>query len=154
MGWLSIGLAAGIGIAWGATPVTPGYFRHRRWGDVIVSFAGPAVNLCLAVVAALVLVLSAHSEAPSLVTGFWHVAAMYNVALFLLNMIPVPPLDGFTVASGFFEMGEAGRWLRSLHPWPLVIVLVLLSRGPFWEVARQGAAALVAMWAAVFGAVA
>lgn len=146
MGWLSIGMAAVIGIAWGLTPVNPYNFRHRRWGDVLVSFAGPAVNLTLALVSALVLVFVVAHRGADLVAEFWWVALVYNVALFLLNMIPVPPLDGFTVASGVFEMGDLGRWLRSLQPWPLLIVLVLISQGPFWDVAEAGATGLYDMW--------
>ncbi len=149
MGWLSIGLAAVIGIAWGLTPVTPSRFRHRRWGDVIVSFAGPAVNLALAIVAALVMVFVVRGDAPDLPRQFWWVALMFNVALFLLNMIPVPPLDGFTILSGAVDLGEVGAMLRRAHPFPLIIVFVLISRGPFWDLAQSGSEALVRFWALI-----
>lgn len=152
MGWLSIGLAAVIGIAWGLTPVTPAYFRHRRWGEVIVAFAGPAVNLLLAVVAALVLAFAQRADVSSeLLLQFWWVMLYLNVALFLLNMIPVPPLDGFSVAEGVFDLGGIGQWLRSLQPWPLLVVLILISRGPFWEIAAEGSKGLLRIWMAVVG---
>jgi Zn-dependent protease len=150
MGWLSLGLAAVIGIAWGQCPVTPAYFRHRRWGEVIVAFAGPAVNLSLALVSALVLVFVVRNDGSEPIAQFWWIALLYNVALFVLNMIPVPPLDGFTVASHSLRMGELGRWLQSMQPWPLLIVLVLISQGPFWSLARTGSEALLSMWASVF----
>ena len=149
MGWLSLALAAVIGIAWGLCPVNPSYFRHRRWGEVLVAFAGPAVNLSLAVVSALVLMFVLRSDSGGVLREFWWVALFFNVALFILNMIPVPPLDGFTVASGVFDMGEAGRWLRSMQPWPLLVVLLLLSRGPFWDIAEQGAVLLLTAWRTV-----
>lgn len=149
MGWLSLGLAAVIGIAWGLTPVTPAYFRHRRWGEVIVAFAGPAVNLTLGLVSALVFVLVVRADGSEMLVRFWWIALMFNVALFVLNMIPVPPLDGFTVVSGSVNVGELGAWLRRTQPWPLIVVLVLISQGPFWDLAETGSRALIAIWGAV-----
>jgi Zn-dependent protease len=49
MGWLSLGLLFFSGIAWGQMPVNPSRFRHR-YGDVLVSLAGPLTNLLLATV--------------------------------------------------------------------------------------------------------
>ena len=42
MGWLSLGVFALIGIAWGAMPVNPSRFRGRH-GDALVTAAGPAM---------------------------------------------------------------------------------------------------------------
>jgi len=145
MGWMSIGIAAVIGIAWGATPVRPANFRHRRWGEVIVSFAGPAVNLTLALVSALVLNLVLRGEATPFLKEFWWTATVYNLALFLLNMIPVPPLDGFTIAHCSFDMGRLGQLLRTSQPWPLLFVFVLLGDG-FWSVVYDSANALALVW--------
>jgi Zn-dependent protease len=151
MGWFSIGLAAVIGIAWGATPVTPAFFRHRRWGEVIVSFAGPAVNLVLAVVAALVLTFVRMGDAPAFVALFWRVALFYNLALFLLNMIPVPPLDGFSILSSSVDLGGLGHWLRTSQPWPMLLAFAFVVFGPFWTVVRQGADALEGVWRMLLG---
>lgn len=147
MGWTSIVLAAVIGIAWGQTPVSPSRFRHRRWGDVIVSAAGPAVNLFLAIFAAAFIHLS--REAMPEIHQFWRIVAVLNVALFMLNMIPVPPLDGFTVADGMFRMGEIGYWLRRNQPWPMLIVLVIIMRSPFFTYAGRGVLYLTEAWAMV-----
>jgi len=147
MGWLSLGLTAVIGIAWGLTPVTPAYFRHRRWGEVIVAAAGPAVNLVLAVASALVLALVEHQAPRGALAGFWETALVLNVALFLLNVIPVPPLDGFTVAQGTFDLGELAHWLRRMRPWPLLVVLLLITRGPFWDVTYHVAGVFLGFFA-------
>ncbi len=149
MGWISIALAAFVGIAWGLTPVNPRRFRHRRWGEVIVAAAGPAVNLGLAVMATALLHLSTVSGAPAEIAAFWWIVALLNVALFLLNMIPVPPLDGFTVLDGAFGMGEVGRWLRSLGSWPMLFVLVLMMRFGFFGYVQDGVELLSAAWAHV-----
>jgi len=146
MGWISIALAAFVGIAWGQTPVNPRRFRHRRWGEVIVAAAGPAVNLGLALLATALLQLSQRSGVPAEIANFWWIVALLNVALFLLNMIPVPPLDGFTVLDGAINMGELGRWLRSLGSWPMLFVLVLLSRGGFFAYVQAGVLLLSSVW--------
>ena len=151
MGWLALAMAAVIGIAWGQTPVQPAYFRHRRWGDVLVSFAGPAVNLLLAIVSGLVLALVLRSDAPMVVVLFWGVALRFNVALFLLNMIPVPPFDGFGVASGTFEMGELGRFLRTSQPWPMYLAFAFVIFGPFWGWTYAIEDGVLDMWQLVVG---
>ncbi len=135
MGWMSIAAACVIGIAWGQTPVNPSRFRHRRWGDTIVSFAGPAVHILLAAVSAFVLALVGEPAAGSgliFVRFFWEIALYFNVLLLLFNMIPVPPFDGFTVASGFFNMGAYGRWARSAGMLPMLLVFVFVSATPFF----------------------
>lgn len=141
MGWVSFVLAMTVGLAWGATPVNPSYFRNRRWGDAIVSFAGPAVHLLLAGVAAAAIVAlpDLRSRAPDSAERWtvllWHIVLWRNCALFLLNMIPIPPLDGFHVAEGFLDFGELGAWLKRMQPMGMILVFVLISSGtlPFWD---------------------
>jgi Zn-dependent protease len=139
MGWLAIGLLLVVGWTFGKTPVTPAYFRHRRWGEAIVAFAGPAVNLCLAVFSAVVFVLLAKAgalhegsdAAGQWVAEFWMRAVWINVLLFLLNMIPLPPLDGFTVLEGSVNLGDLGAKLRSLGMFPLIVAILIVNSGPF-----------------------
>ena len=129
MGWMSLVLVFVVGIGWGATPVDRRHFRHRRWGDVIVSAAGPAVHVVLAFVAAGALSLMQHAAptAPANLAALWVVALHYNVLLLLLNLIPLPPMDGFHVLEGIFDLGEFGAWLRRIHPLPLIAVIFLIN---------------------------
>lgn len=140
MGATSLILACTIGIAFGSTPVNRRNFRNRRYGDAIVSFAGPAVNLLLFLFGAVMLGLTWHF-APETALGLrtkelWQTVALYNVALFLFNMIPLPPMDGFSVADGTLGMGEAGPWLRRMHPYPMfaAFLLVMVNAEAFWTV--------------------
>ena len=106
MGALSLVLLFVAGIAWGSMPVDPTRFRSK-YGDAIVSFAGPAVNLVLAFLGLTVLgVLNrfgvlAGSEVGANFGIFLFVFGSANIVLFLLNMIPVPPLDGSRVLASF-----------------------------------------------------
>lgn len=107
MGGMALAALFLVGISWGMMPVNPRRFRHGRQGEALVAFAGPLVNLWLMGMFALLLVLwEAHGASlthnPNLLRNlstFFNIGAVWNGVLFLLNMIPVPPLDGFTVFS-------------------------------------------------------
>ena len=103
MGPMSLILAFAVGMAWGAMPVAPQRFRHRRYGDALVSLAGPAVNVLLAVAALTALGLCVTSDPePGLEENglmFLWTFGRLNIVLAIFNMGPVPPLDGSRVLS-------------------------------------------------------
>ena len=112
MGPMSLVMLAIIGIAWGQVPVNPSRMRHRH-SDALVSFAGPATNLVLAIlfciIAALIIVF-AGARNPGSVTPdiainavqFFFLGAMLNFVLFVFNLLPVPGFDGWHILSSFF----------------------------------------------------
>lgn len=107
MGWTSIIFLCVSGMAWGLMPVTPAKFRHARWSDIAVSLAGPVSNLILGAVAVVLAVMGARSGASMINEQFCLMAAQINFSLFALNMLPVPPLDGFHVYSQLFPKLKA-----------------------------------------------
>ncbi len=102
MGWTSIIFLFFSGMAWGLMPVNPSKFRHERWSDIIVSAAGPFSNLALGTIAALVAVYAILNNTRMISVDFCILAAQVNFSLFALNLLPVPPLDGFSVFSQIF----------------------------------------------------
>lgn len=103
MGPLSLVLLFVIGIAWGQMPVNPARFKSRH-GDAIVSIAGPLVNLLLALLGLTVLGLwmrFAPQTIPENAFTFLWVFGTANIVLCLLNLLPVPPLDGSHVLASF-----------------------------------------------------
>ncbi len=104
MGWTSLIVFAVVGIAWGAMPVSPWKFRGRH-ADALVAFAGPAVNIGLwliCVVATAMLVLWA-PDTPTVANAerFFWTGAWLNAVLLVLNLLPIPPLDGSRILSSF-----------------------------------------------------
>lgn len=96
-----------LGLCWGACPVNPSKFRHP-YSQAIVSFAGPFANLLLMVLSVVLLLVAVNFGVPGVtdataqqVFWFFNLAALCNAALFLLNMIPLPPLDGHAIAENF-----------------------------------------------------
>ena len=107
MGWVSIIFLCISGMAWGLMPVTPSKFRHGRWSDIAVSAAGPLSNLILGTLAVILSVITARSGATMISEEFCLLAAHINFSLFVLNMLPIPPLDGFQVYSQLFPKLKA-----------------------------------------------
>lgn len=88
------------GISWGQMPVNPYKFRNGRISDIWVSAAGPLSNLALGFLSILLLLIFYNSGLLS--REFLYLAARVNLTLFLLNILPIPPLDGFSIFSNIF----------------------------------------------------
>ena len=102
-----------MGIAWGMMPVNPYRFRHGKWGRILVSAAGPMMNLVIAFVVLTVLgfIIDPNAEQSDVVT-FLLTGGFLNLILFALNMLPVPPLDGSNILSNLSD--TVASWYR--HP--------------------------------------
>lgn len=72
-------------------PFNPSRVRYDEFGAALVGIAGPLTNLALAVVSAGALRILALPETG---TTALVVFCVINVALFVFNMLPIPPLDG------------------------------------------------------------
>ena len=94
-------------------PVNPYRFRHGKWGRILVSFAGPAMNLLLAFIALTILgfIIHPHAEQTDMET-FLLTGGFLNIILFALNMLPVPPLDGSRILANLSN--TIADWYR--HP--------------------------------------
>jgi Zn-dependent protease len=114
------------GMAWGAMPVNPDKFRHPKWGNILVSAAGPLANLGLAIAALLLLKWRMESESLQFLSSqFLYLIAYFNLMLFLFNMLPCPPLDGFYI---FSEIFPGFKSLRS-NPYSFLILALVFTAG-------------------------
>lgn len=74
-------------------PFNPYKVRWGEYGAALVGIAGPFTNLLLAVAAAVGVRLSGIATGTEIYT-FLSVFVQVNIAFFVFNMIPFPPLDG------------------------------------------------------------
>ncbi len=81
-------------------PFNPNRVKYEEFGAAIVGLAGPFTNLALAVLAALFL-HGAGGQISQTITNNVGVFIWLNLALFVFNMIPFPPLDGSRLLYAF-----------------------------------------------------
>ncbi len=120
--FIGLGFLGGYIIGWAKpVPVISRNFRNYRRDDILVSMAGPASNLLLALVAFLALAAVYLSES-HLPEGVAPSAAMQalemicslfmrlNITLCLFNLIPIPPLDGSHVLRQFLPYNAVAAY--------------------------------------------
>ncbi len=129
----------GLGaIGWAKpVPITWENLKHPKRDMALVAVAGPLANLLMAVCWLVVMKLAQvmGTEAGSLAQPLFlmaDVGVTVNLILMILNLIPVPPLDGGRVLSGILPV----RWalqLNRIEPYGLFIVLALFATGLLWS---------------------
>lgn len=129
----------GIGLPGGAVYIDHNSLRSRWWAAA-VSIAGPAASLCCAVLFAIPFILAGTVGMP-LTGGFGLWAALaflivLEVGAVVLNLIPIPPLDGFGVVSALLlhrdVAAQMARWGGMLLMGLFLLLWVTPLGGIFW----------------------
>ncbi len=127
-------LFGGSGILFGwAKPVPINFsgLRHPKSDMLWVAAAGPVANLLMALFWALVLkfAVSVPESAFALPMGLMGKAGIQiNVVLMVLNLLPIPPLDGGRIAVSLLPHSLSNRFSR-IEPYGMFILLLLLFSG-------------------------
>jgi Zn-dependent protease len=135
-------------IGW-AKPVPVNSTRlGRQWKRkfMVIAAAGPASNIVIAIVAAVILHIvpvSGGFEARTLapLAVFLYQLVGLNVLLAVFNMIPVPPLDGGNVLAGVLR-GPVAEAYERLRPYGFLILYGLMFSGVFGSIVFPVADAL------------
>jgi Zn-dependent protease len=114
-------------------PVTPQNLRNPRRDMAIVAAAGPLSNLLMAVfwvlIVKLAFALSANMPQFATPLSYMGIAGVtINLVLMVLNLIPLPPLDGGRVVNGLLPPRLSWQYSR-IEPYGFFIILALLATG-------------------------
>lgn len=114
-----------FGFGWAKpTPYNPMNLQGGRWGEAIVSAAGPISNLILAIAAAIPLrYIHATGMDAGLLVVFLDFFVTINLILMLFNLIPIPPLDGSKVLFAFMDPRTVWRVRPVLEQYGFLILI-------------------------------
>lgn len=106
-------------------PVNFDNMRRPRLGMAVVSLAGPLSNLAIAFLLSLPLTLGLIDQnlGEIIVRAVW-----LNLGLFVLNLLPIPPLDGSKIIASLLPHRAMDALLR-FEQYGFVIILLLLFSG-------------------------
>lgn len=109
-------------------PYNPYNLRYGKWGEAAVAFAGPATNIIIAVVVGLSF---RFGFVPAEFIQIAILVVFANIGLAIINLIPIPPLDGSKIVKALLPFSAAHAYGRleamtyALGPFGLIGVLLL-----------------------------
>jgi len=133
-------------------PVNFGNLRNPKRDMIWVAAAGPGANFVMALLWALL----AQASAPS---GPWASEGLFlmarigisiNLVLMVLNLLPIPPLDGGRIAVGLLP-DRAASALARVEPYGFMVILVLLVTGLLSDLMRPFISAAASLLYAIVG---
>lgn len=98
--------------------------KKKRWGPALIALAGPAANIVLAVIFALLLRVDIPGMAG--MADIFAMIVIVNVVLVFFNMIPVPPLDGHHVLFSILSGPQYSNLRAMMRQYQLVLILAVL----------------------------
>ncbi len=133
-GFLTIFLA---GFGWGkAVEINPYNFKNRRRDEFLVSIAGVIMNLIIALSFSVILKVFSGAvgydlylnDGYMLIARILYATVYINVVLMVFNLLPIPPLDGFSIITELFDLRKY-PWYWNIYNNGFMILMVLVLTG-------------------------
>lgn len=119
-------------------PVNSYNFENPVVGNALVSAAGPASNIVIALITGLFLKISTTFLGVSLfseiVTTFLVVMLYINVSLAMFNLLPIPPLDGSNIVESFLPKSWRYGWSSLAKYAPILLIAMVLPFSPLFAI--------------------
>jgi len=126
--------ATGFIFGWAKpVPVNKNNFTYPERDMVLVAAAGPLANFIMSIMWAIIMKagysLSAIAPEAALVLLYMGAAGVFiNTAVMMLNLLPLPPLDGGRILAGLLSE-RSSRMLSKVEPWGFVILVAMIIAG-------------------------
>lgn len=130
-------LLIGFGVL-GTAPISPYRMRNPRYGFLAAVAAGPISNLVVAIIAAVLLNFSGGQTevlraaflgvnvSPLSYLGFaLYFVVTFNILLFIFNLLPFAPLDGWSIVYTLLPPREADWWARNQQTSQFVFIALI-----------------------------
>ena len=108
-------------------PINPYNFKDKKWGELKVAVAGPAVNFLIAIIFGLIIRFLNFQEALPFIQ-LLSIVVFYNFLWAIFNLLPIPPLDGSWILFNFLP-DPSGKTKMFLQQYGLFILIFFIFFG-------------------------
>lgn len=141
-------LVTGAPILFGAAkpvPYNPYNFTNQKWGEAIVAAAGPAANIVIAIIFAMLVRFSDVLALSQTFVQLSESVILLNIFLAFFNLVPIPPLDGSKILPKLLPFSLAMKYnaLRAtleanvgLAFMVVIVVFVFFLSQPLYELTQ------------------
>ncbi|MEC0297108.1 site-2 protease family protein [Peribacillus frigoritolerans] len=123
-------LIAGFGWA-RPVPVNRFHFKNPKLAGVLVSFAGPFSNLLVAILGYLIfyglLAAGVGPDLPIFIKPFFEVLINLNILLFVFNLLPLPPLDGYRIIQDLVSADLRAKMTQYEQYGSLIFLILIIT---------------------------
>jgi Zn-dependent protease len=114
-------------------PVNEKNLNFPKRDMVLVAAAGPVANFIMSIIWAIIMklgyMLSATQPDSGLILVYMGAAGIFiNAAVMILNLLPLPPLDGGRILTGLLPE-RTSQMLSKVEPWGLMILVIMIITG-------------------------
>jgi len=137
---LLLALGTPILFAWAKpVPINASRLKNPKTDIPLVSAAGPLSNILLAVVSGIIIrIISSFPDFAigwgAAVNQFFALMLVINVVLPIINLIPIPPLDGSKIVTYFLPPKIAISYMNMNPYLGFIILFALLYSGIVWKI--------------------
>ena len=125
------------GFGWGRpVEVNSRYYKNRKFGEILVAISGVFANLLIAIIFAFLykylnLILTANIiNSISVVLDMIYYTIQINIVLFIFNLLPCPPLDGWNLISSIFDLKKYDWWWQVNSRQFLILMIFIILNIP------------------------